>query len=244
MQRSVVLCLSAALAVAQAPLTFEVASLRPSAEGERPSFRIEPGGGLTVTAEALKPMIQQAYDIPGFFVSGGPGWIGIDRYDISARSNDPASSAERTKRRLQSLLTDRFQLKLHWETKEIQGYALVVARNGPKLAESAGGDERIQITGGARDTNGRFLGGGRAKAQNATMLMLADSLTRNLGVPVVDRTGLSGRYDFSMEWTPDAPDSSAPLLEVIQSALGLKLENAKAPVQTIVIDAAQKPKAD
>lgn len=244
MRYTFLLIVAAAWALAQAPLAFEAASIRPSTEAERPAFSIQPGGSLVVTGEALKPMIQQAYDIPGFFVSGGPTWIGIDRYDISAKAGDPASSTERTKQRLQTLLATRFQLKLHRETREIAGYALVAAKSGPKLAQASGGDERIQMSGGSRDAHQHFLGGGRARAQNATMTMLADSLTRNLGVPVLDRTGLPGKYDFTLEWTPDGPDSSAPLLSVIQSQLGLRLEPAKVPVETIVIDSAQRPMPD
>ncbi len=273
------------IAFAQRPphLQFEVASVRPSSPGERTTSKTTPGGRAAYTNWALKSLIQVAYGVPGFRVSGGPDWIRTDRFDIVAKAGDAASQdphkvtnnevdsyQARMRERLQSLLADRFHLHTHRETRELSGYALVVARNGPKLQEATeegpGLDEfkhpdggkgaGIRARGGARDSGGRFLGGGSFKGQMATMAMLADIVTRNLGRPVVDKTGLKGRYDFNVEWAPDPaalgstpavppPDMSGPsAFTAIQEQLGLRLEPARVAVEVLVIDHVERPDAN
>jgi len=257
-------------ALAQSPPAFDVASVKPSAPGVRPTSSLGPGGRMTYSGFALKSLVQIAYEIPGFWVSGGPAWIQADRFDIAAKADDPSGQdtdpayKARMLRRLQALLADRFQLQLNRETKEFPGYVLVVAKSGPKLQESSSGDaasdeikradgspyEGIQMSNGVRDPSGRFLGGATAKAQRATMAMFADILTRNEGVPVVDKTGLSGKYTFTLAWAPaltqvtgDAAASlpdGVSLVTAIQQ-LGLRLESSKVPVETIVIDHVEKP---
>ena len=245
-------------------LTFDAISVRPAAEGGRPNFVIGPTGRLTVTAWAVKPMIQKAYDIPGFFVSGGPNWINFDRYDIEAKADDAEGVTadernayqKRMLARTRGLLADRFQLMLRGEKKELAGYALTVAKAGPKLEVSRestpvveglmnpDGSKRAGILarGGARNAQGRFLGGATMKGQMATMAMLADMLTRNLGRPVEDKTGLMGTYDFAIEFAPEVDDSgSAPTLVTALQQLGLRLESAKVPIETLVIDKVEKP---
>jgi uncharacterized protein (TIGR03435 family) len=270
MKLKLFLAMSGLAAFAQDSQTFDVASVKPSSPGERPTSTLARGGRMTYTGFALKSLVQIAYDIPGFWVSGGPAWIQTDRFDIVAKADDSASQdtdpsyKARMLRRLQALLADRFRLQLHRETKDLSGYVLVVAKGGSKLQESKDGDagsdelkradgspyEGIQMSNGIRDSSGRFLGGATARAQRATMAMFADILTRNEAVPVVDKTGLSGKYNFTLAWAPnptqvtgDAAASLAesPSLVTAIQRLGLRLESAKIPVETIVIDHAEKP---
>jgi uncharacterized protein (TIGR03435 family) len=252
---------------AAAPLTFEVASIKPAAQDARGTMiRMMPGGALTVTNATLRLLVTVAYDVRDFQISGGPGWVGSERYDVNAKAEGSASSAsvpeyprnitdaqrktnqEQMRQRLQALLADRFQLTIHRETKEAPVYALVVAKNGPKLQESKEGGPRL------------MMGRGQLNGQGALMEMLANVLSGQLGRPVLDKTGLQGKYDFKLEFTPDPgqgagpfgglgpgpdapppPDPNGPsLFAAIQEQLGLRLESTKGPVEMIVIDRVEK----
>jgi bla regulator protein blaR1 len=204
---------------------FEVASIKP----HKPSDRRKNGmffsimsqanaGTFYATGPTLRMLIRLAYDIQDSQILGGPKWINHDRFDIQAKA-DSSVDAELRKltpgqarlvklQMLQSLLADRFKLTLHHETRNMPIYALVVAKNGPKLQES-------KITGVAP---GRHLAGGPGgpmirvnfggAEQEMTSLgtpigFLAQILAQQLGRTVVDKTGLNGRYDFTLKWTPD-----------------------------------------
>jgi uncharacterized protein (TIGR03435 family) len=252
---------------AAAPLTFEVASIKPAAQDARGTMiRMMPGGALTVTNATLRLLVTVAYDVRDFQISGGPGWVGSERYDVNAKAESSASSEsvpedprnmtdaqrktnqEQMRQRLQALLADRFQLTIHRETKEAPVYALVVAKNGPKLQESKEGGPRL------------MMGRGQLNGQGALMEMLANVLSGQLGRPVLDKTGLQGKYDFKLEFTPDPgqgaepfgglgpgpdapppPDPNGPsIFAAIQEQLGLRLESTKGPVEMIVIDRVEK----
>jgi bla regulator protein blaR1 len=214
--------LAAGLAFGQsapAPLTFEVASIKPnSGDDHRMGLQFLPGGGLRATGMTLKFLITFAYDVRDFQVSGGPGWINSDRFDIVAKSERGGSdnatpddmrkmtdaqmktTAEQMRLKLQALLADRFQLTFHRETKEQPVYALVVGKNGSKLQESKvqpQGDRRRMMRIGRGDINGEGVG----------LEMLAENLSTQLGRPVIDRTGLKGDFDFKLTWTPDPGQS-------------------------------------
>lgn len=246
------------------PLTFEVASIRPSANYDGRIFiQIEPGGGLRTTGANLRYLLSLAYDVYAFRVSGGPGWIDSDRFDILAKPERVAASynttedsrnmtdsqrktaQEQVRLRLQALLADRFQLVIHRETKEGAVYALVVGKNGAKLQQADGKEEGRR---GLRPERGQMTG------NVASLEMLVTALSNQLGRPVLDRTGLKGNFDFKLEWTPDAaqaapgadapplPDPSGPsLFTAIQEQLGLRLESQKGPVEMIVIDRVARP---
>jgi uncharacterized protein (TIGR03435 family) len=256
--------LAACTARAQAPLTFDVASIRPSTSDERPTFSIEPGGTVTVRNWALKPLIQNAYDTPGFFVFGAPNWTNFEKYDILAKANDSSSESAanpadfdrnrayqlRMMARFQALLADRFQLKLHRETREMPGYALVVAKNGSKLHESDPAEPGLDTFKapdggkgqGVRSGPSTFRGGTKFTGQRASLTLLANAVTRGLGMPVVDRSGLKGEYDFVLEWAPDTPEAEGPtMFRAVEEQLGLHLESAKVPVEVLVIDRVEKP---
>jgi bla regulator protein BlaR1 len=263
---TVLLTLAAAGAFAQPsakPLTFEVASVKPSSPDARGTFiRYLPGGGLTVAGITLKTLIGFAYDVRDFQISGGPGWLGSDRFDINARpetSNAPENAptdfanqtdeqrktfTEQNRERLKALLADRFQLGLHRETKEQQVYALLAAKNGPKLQPTKEGKGMMR------------MGRGLLTGQGVEVAFLATSLSGQLGRPVIDKTGLAGKYDFELKWTPDPgqsadgpfgplpppPDPNGPsIFTAVQEQLGLRLESQKGPVEILVIDRAEKP---
>jgi uncharacterized protein (TIGR03435 family) len=218
-----------------------------------------------------------AYNVLGIQISGGPNWISSDRYDIEAKESDELSAKleklprnqRREKQRflLQSMLEDRFHLKVHRETKELPVYALVVAKNGPKLKAT-----NIQSAyPGVTAADGRPLAdpciiygtsGGGNRYQGCTVATLASYLPLSLGRVVLDRTGLKGRYDFTLEYddqdsaavssvptgggaasdNPLPPAPSGPsVFTTVQEQLGLKLEPTKGPVDMIIIDHMERP---
>jgi uncharacterized protein (TIGR03435 family) len=174
-----------------------------------------------------------------------------DKYDVTGRPDVPGQpNSDQMKTMIQKLLADRFQLKFHREKKELTVYAITVGKTGIKFSKSD------------RDPNGLpglFFGGPGTnfRVTNATMEQVAGVMGNALERPVVDQTGLTGKYDFVLAWTPDetqfrsfggAPppppaDKEAPpdLFTAIQQQLGLKLESTRAPVDVLVIDHVEKP---
>jgi uncharacterized protein (TIGR03435 family) len=213
---------------------FEVAAIKPSDPGVRVpiDLRVLPGGRLAVTGYTLKLLIHDAYGLKYNQISGGPAWTDTDRFDIAAKAEgDP--SHEQMMKMLQSLLAERFQLKIHRESKEGAVYALVVAKNGPRLQAAKTGEESFL----------RFNRTGVVTGQNTSMSLLADRLNDfDFGRPVLDRTGLKGNFDFKFEYAPDdaKPDSGPSIFTALQE-LGLKLEPQRGPVEVLVIDRAAKP---
>lgn len=222
-------------------LTFEVASIRPSPPDEvGVFFRPLGGGGLRVTGATLKNLIFYAYGVREFLVSGGPGWVETERFDIEGRAGssppEPAPPKDEQRERierLRNLLVDRFQLAFHRETREQPVYALVTAKSGPKVHESAETNSRIRMNRGT--ITGHAIGIG----------LLAVNLSNALERLVIDKTGLTGKYDFELKWAPEAappPDADPPsLFTALSEQLGLRLESQKAPVEIFVIDAVEKP---
>jgi len=270
---------------AQAPISFEAASVKPNNSGESDtSMRRAPGGRLTATNAPLALFITFAYQIQPFQLQGGPSWMRTDRFDIVAKLEGdapfvPMSSAEPDPLMLamRSLLVDRFKLAVHWETQELPIYALVVARSDRKLGPNirpaavdcaaitagvpaAAKEGRVtnpntadHVACGMRNTAGRFQFGGNP------LSVFANGLANQVARTVVDRTGLTGNWDFEFTFTPerfrqarstgvDAPPSVDPdgpsLFTAIQEQLGLKLESTKGPVKVLVIDHVEQPSPD
>jgi uncharacterized protein (TIGR03435 family) len=229
------LCVLLAISVcciAQIPKEFEVASVKPQAPGDtRGSIGPSPGAFIA-NGIPLKVLIEIAYRVKDFQISGGPEWIETDRYDVSAKAPTGfIPTGQQMQPMLQALLADRFRLKLHRETRELPAFALVVGKGGPKLTASTFADSRISIG------HGIFTG------QKIDMAGLADALAMESDRTIVDRTALAGQFDVTLKWTPDAADSdpaAIPLFTAIQEQLGLKLEATKAPVEVLVIDSVQK----
>jgi uncharacterized protein (TIGR03435 family) len=226
------------------PLAFEVASIRPH-KGMYTVVRSSISGPkVTIEAYGLLGLIMDAYHLNASYqVSGGPSWMDSDsdRFDIVANApGEGTPTGDDVRRMLQSLLTERFQLKLHRETQERPVYALVVAKNGPKLKESAPDKEPSTSVGGGRTSH--------LTMTRATMEQFAVQLsTSGLDRPVVDKTGLAGHYDITLNWIPEFAGPPAPnsdgvnVFTAVQEQLRLKLETEKAPIEILVIDHAEKP---
>ena len=263
--------------------SFEVASIKLNKPDvpDRIMFAIRfAPGRFTATGVSAKQLIALAYDVRDTQISGGPSWFDSERYDIDAKETDadaatidklpPEQRRLQHELLLQSLLADRFKLKIRRESKESSVYALVVAKNGPKLHEAKPGDT---YPNGLKGLDGKAGGGqmmriqpGEVVGQGLTIEALARMLSQQMGRQIEDRTGLTGKYDFTLKWTPDPategpmmgppggappavgappPDSSGPsIFTALQEQLGLKLESAKGPVDLIVIDQIEKPSAD
>jgi len=248
----------AGVACAQDRPSFEVASIRPNNSSDaRATFRMGTPGRFGATNVTLRRLIQVAYDIKDFQLSGGPGWIGADRFDINAEGA-PTPNSDQVLLMLQSLLADRFKLITRKETKEIQMYALVVAKNGPKIKNAA--DLNEGGGGGARP-GAVTIRRGLLLARAAQLTALLNPLSNILGRPVVDRTGMTGVYDLKLEWAPDEiqgamfrqmgvpegfgappPDFQGPsLFAALEEQLGLKLESQKGQGEILVIEHAERP---
>jgi bla regulator protein BlaR1 len=258
--------LAASTACAQTQPKFEVASIKPSNSADRrPLFNVQPGGRVTVANFPVKRLIETAYGIKDFQISGGPGWAGADFFDITAKAEGPIESRSQIQQVLQSLLAERFQLVVHRDTKEMPVYALVVDKNGPKFKEAHESDPSMVdlknppgVTGRPRFT---IVRRGRVTAQGVDMKSLADDLSNFLGRVVLDKTGLTGSYDVKLEWQPDenqvamfqtmgvpegfgapAADWHGPtLFTALEEQLGLKLESQKGPVEIFTIERIERP---
>jgi bla regulator protein BlaR1 len=255
---------------------YEVASIKPNKSGERMVRMMGRPDGFTGTNMTLQMLIRNAYGVEDNQISGGPSWLGSEKYDMEAKMDSSVadelrklSEDQRTlerRRMLQALLADRFKLTLHRESKELPVYALVIAKNGPKLQEAKPGDtypNGIKGPDGVGSAGFMRMGRGELTGQGLPMGSVVRLLTQQLGRTVLDKTGLAGKYDLTLKWTPDeseapmlkgpeggpqgmggtaSPDSSGPsIFTAIQEQLGLKLESQKGPVEIIVIDHAEKP---
>jgi uncharacterized protein (TIGR03435 family) len=259
---------------------FEAASIKPQAPSSDGSIRTmlqyPPNGRLTAAGATVKTLICIAYGLSDFQVLGGPNWIEEDRYDVQA---SPGSALEEQMQKmkseentlvkrqmLQALLTDRFKLTLHHDTKELPIYALVVARSGPKLQETKPDDANPETANAPAHPGNR----GRMRmsydatavvitASGMSMDGLAHQLASQLNSTVKNQTALNGIYDFTLRFTPDEArmDASGPgssggaaslsdnggtsIFAAVQDQLGLKLESKKGPVEVVIVDHVDKP---
>ena len=225
--------------------SFEVATIRVSAPEEHgPRYMFEPHR-FSVTHVSLSQLVQFAYGLQQREIAGEPDWFNTEAYSISARPDaEGEPSIKQWQAMVRKLMTERFQLKFHDEKRELTVYALTIAKNGPKLTKSQG------------DPNGTpglgFGPPGNMGATNATMADIAEAMQQGaVDRPVVDQTGLTGRYDLRLRWTPSDlqaatqdGDTAPDLFTAIQEQLGLKLETTRAPVNIKVIDGASRPSAN
>jgi uncharacterized protein (TIGR03435 family) len=225
-------------AAATAP-TFEVASVKPASPDQRSrDFRTYPGGRLSFTNVPLGQIILEAFNIKRYQLSGGPRWLDTDAFNIDAKAEgDP--TRDQMMAMLQTLLADRFQLKVHRATHEGDVYALVVAKGGAKLKESTAQDSYIRTL---RNTPPELPGVSYTESgQKASMAMLASRLASIEAHPVSDQTGLKGEYDFKLDYaTDDNPETGRSISSALQEQLGLKLEVTKGPVEVLVIDSVNR----
>jgi uncharacterized protein (TIGR03435 family) len=274
------LALSSAVAFGQ-PTTFEAASVKPVAQSDnrgRASMRGGPGtpdeGQITYTNVTLMNVLLRAYDVKTYQATG-PDWMSSQRYDILAKI-PPGTTKQQFGLMLQNLLTKRFHLALHHESREIQGYELVTGKNGPKLKLSADTGSGAPQTAAPStppptDANGfpqldrpgmLMMEGVRGTAvvsyltaRGQPVSALVDMLSREFRLPILDKTGLTGKFDFKLEFAPQPPGAlppsveglpdnmaeSAPnLITAVQEQLGLKLNPNKVPTDVLIVDRADK----
>jgi uncharacterized protein (TIGR03435 family) len=244
----------------------EVATIKLNTGAPGPGgMRLNPGR-LSVINTPLRTLIRNAYQVPDYTISGGPGWIS-DRYDIEAKI-DGELKRDNTLPLLRTLLEDRFQLRVHRETKEGPIYLLTVAPGGVKLQPSncvvvdpahmpapPAPDEKRPQNCGVNKSGGN----GPVRTLSVTGLKMDETDLARVGLPglnfylssmlgraVVDKTGLTGRFDIHLEYTPTelaaAADNPAPsIFTAVQEQLGLKLESARGPVQVLIIDRVERP---
>lgn len=232
---------------------FEVASVKLSNSHELNGAYTYPGGRVVLRGCTLEYLIQLGFDMQAYQLSGGPAWIKSERYDIEARP--PASSEssrsipphakaapnEEQSRMLESLLVKRFRLKYRHEFRQGPIYLLIRGKKNLLLKDAK---DKSAYPWSGSPGGGMVVGNGIAGI-NETMEDLAWRLSRYLERPVIDQTGLSGSFDFEVEYQSDEahPDVIASILTSIRD-LGLKLQPSKGPVSTIVIEHAEKPSAN
>ena len=234
---------------------FEVASIKPTPAGTAGRWiRMQSAHEFTAKNHAIKTLIAAAYNLNPKAISGGPAWVDSEHYDIVAKAPSAGRpNLDEQMAMLRRLLADRFQLTFHREQKELNVYELTIAKGGPKLKESTvspdaspeGPPPLIFVV------SPQLI---RLPGRNATMGDLASVMQRAaLDYPVLDKTGLTARYDFDLEFTPDetvfggvfgraADDSAKPdLTHAISQQLGLRLQATKGPVEALVIDHVARP---
>jgi uncharacterized protein (TIGR03435 family) len=237
--------------------TFEVASVKAGdANSGHVGIHSENSGRFTTTNTTLRVLVGYAYGINNHQISGGPKWLDSEAFSIEAKpSTGTFQAGPETEGKilsmLQSLLADRFTLSLHWEMTEQIVYELVIAKGGSKLKATDSSNESQNLDG----ERGHLMGKG------VPIPALAKNLSRQLGRTVIDKTGLSGRYDFKLAYTPEtrdgvfggaitAQDTRSPdpddvsIFTALQEQLGLKLESTKGSVKMLIIDHAEKPDAN
>jgi uncharacterized protein (TIGR03435 family) len=239
---------------ADADPEFDVCTIKPS----NPAVQ---GRGLTMRGREVvtintpaKFLVTFVYGVHAHQVVGAPSWFDSDGYDLDGKpAQDGTPNQNQIKIMIRKMLADRFQLKFHREQRELSVYAIQVGKNGPKMTASQADPKSLPGMG--------FRALGAMNAQNATMADLASLFqTAVLDRPVVDQTGLSGHYDFQLNWTPDEsqfsgmgirvpppsdkPDAPPSLAIALQDQLGLRLTATKTMVDVLVIDKVEKPSAN
>jgi uncharacterized protein (TIGR03435 family) len=263
----------------EVPLYFEAASVKPSDPKSGPGvgIRRQPGGRFDTFNTPVRVLITFAYQIQGYQLVGGPDWIGNTRYDIVAKMEGdpppvrPGTGADHMMLATRTLLAERFKLKVHRETRELDIYALMMAKPdgkpGPKLKTAADNCSPEAIAArrgspppapGAGPVCGIQWLAGRVRFGGYPLSLFATSVSAQVGRAVVDRTGLTGNWDFEMSYAapppngplaggaeappadPDAPD----LFTAVREQLGLKLDATRGPVEVLVIDSIEMATPD
>jgi uncharacterized protein (TIGR03435 family) len=233
-------------------LEFEVASIKPHSGVAGYSGVEVSGPRVTATFMSVRDLIVYAYNLKPYQISGGAAWTTNERFDIQAKAaGDAAPSKVQIAEMFQGLLAGRFHLKFQRETRDLPALGLVVSRNGPKLKESTAAVSFTRF-------NARQSPVLEIAVTKGTLAELADQLSRYAfsfridgptGRPVVDRTGLTGQYDFSLTWipedqTPPPGSDAASLSTALQEQLGLKLEPVNARMEIVVIEGVERPDAN
>lgn len=227
------------------PPAFEAVTIKPSDPSVSGGtyFRVQ-GHHILAVNVSLFDMLSLAYELHPKQIVNGPKWLDTSRYDIDGVPTlEGRPTREQQRQLFQTLLTDRFHLAFHYEQKELAVYALVVDKSGLKLTPTSHPSQD--------GTNFSYTNQIVLTVKNATMTTVADGMQASfLDRPVVDQTGLTGRYDFTLKWTPDAspakdtPDAPPDLYTALKEQLGLKLVSAKAATKVLVIERVESPSAN
>ena len=247
---------------------FEVASIRPHANGENGAYVQASEGRLVMANFSLKQLILFAYGVPNNQVSGVRAWMDSNHFDIQATTESTATVRQLEGPMLQTLLRERFQLEVHRDAVERPVYELAVEKGGLKMQLSKEGSCTPYFMGSPRPVPApnasrpvycdfpRLTGDGlnwTLDGAGVSIEKLATTLSRSgLDRPVIDRTGLAGGFDLRLKWTADVPENAArsgttadptgpSIFTALKEQLGLKLEPAKAPVEILVIDHVTQP---
>ena len=224
---------------------WEVVSVKPSDPDDKYDFFNIKGRNVVIRNESVMYILRTAYGMQKSQFVGLPDWVKTERYNVDGVADAAGTpDADQMHALMRKLLAERFGLKAHREQRQMDVYALTVAKGGPRMEPSKSAPEAMPGNAGGQD-NGRQT----RKYWNVSMADLAPMLQFNLDRPVVDQTGIKGRYDFTMKWTVDQeratePDAPPVLFTAIQEQIGLKLEATKAPADVLVVDAIQRPAAN
>jgi uncharacterized protein (TIGR03435 family) len=247
------------------PIEFDVVSIKPDKSESGMIRMMNKPDGYSATNVTLKMVLEMAYGIKEDLISGEPSWADSSNFDIEAKIT-PEDAAELKKltddqrdlvRRhmFQAFLADRFQLKAHVETKQLPVYELVLAKSGSKMKEATPGDTYAN---GFKGPDGvahagmmsiRNEGSGQELiGQGIKLTGLVGLLSRQVHRTVLDKTGLTGSYDITLKWTnennsapADGEDAAPSIFTALEEQLGLRLQNAKGPVDTLIVDHVEKP---
>ena len=259
------MCILLVLATALQAQEFDVATIKPSPPPTvtytiggvayaLKGFHFMPGGGLQATGATLRDLVVLAYDLLPGQIQGGPPWAAADRYDVTAKvtesEGDPATLTdaerkkwtERIRLRTRALLAGRFNLASHKETRESAIYELHVDKNGPRVEALKETDATLGIS----FRGNEILGNG------GDMHELGLLLSSQVQKPVVDKTGLTGKYNFTLQWSPEQlspvpgtptgdADKSPSIFAALREQLGLRLDIARGALEVLVIDRVEKP---
>lgn len=261
---AVITAIAAVPAPAASAPAFEVASVKPAPSDTAWGYRLNQGGRTVLNGFRLRDLILKAWNVPDFRLIGTTGWMDSEHFNLEA-IGDVKAGVEETLRMIQSLVLDRFSLRIHHETREASVYALVAGKTGTRMSPSHA-DECVPYDGSASDPPAgsklplcsfrSYMH--RSESGAALMVMEAPGvrmswIARGLGAlvrrQVNDETGIEGTFDFKIEYAPDdgvtpGADGGPSLFTAVQEQLGLRLESRKALVDFIVVDRAERPSAN
>jgi uncharacterized protein (TIGR03435 family) len=225
---------------------WDVVTVRPSDPNTSQATFDVRGRHIIIGNRTVETMLLLAYGLQKNQIVGGPDWVRTERFDADGIPTvEGQPSLEQFRSMLRKLLAERFGLVTHMEQRELSAYAITIAKGGPKLTQSKADPNALQSDSDKQDGGQRSI-----QMSNATMAGFALELLFNIDRPVVDRTSLTGRYDFTLKWTSDDSNvptdgSAAPsLFTAIQEQMGLKLEGVKAMTDVMLIDKVKRPGAN
>ena len=253
------------------PPTYDVVSIKPNKSASGGIRIMNSPDGFSGTNMPLESLIGSAYGIREDLISGLPGWGDAAHYDITAKvaaadvPTLPKLTRDQRNAMLKPLLADRFKLQAHEETKSLPVYELVLAKGGSKLHQAVAGDTYAnapKVNGNSPRAGMLMMSPGQINGMAIPISTLINILSRQLQRTILDKTGLAGRYDITLQWTPDPsegmgfpggpgapppPSDSAggpSIFTAMEEQLGLRLNSTKGPVQTLVIDHIDPPTED